>query len=174
MPKALVKDIIGPLPCSTGNTCYIVIESENRMIPIPCSILDGEICHALVYGGITPENGYEFLNSVLSKLDVKVESVEIDVVNDMVYGRILFSSKLAKKPIKITTGNPGAVINFALVSELPISMSASVIKKANDATIEYHRLKACMPLWPLPAVIDKTEALHLLSDFVDKAFQYDA
>jgi hypothetical protein len=172
MPKALIKDVIGPLPCR--NSCYIVVESESRIIPISCNAYDAEICHSFINNKITLANGYEFLSGVLNKLDISTQSIEIDTVNDMIYGKIFLTTKLSKKPIKITTASPAAVINYALASELTVNLSPALIKKANDATIEYHRLKACMPLWPMPAIIDKTEMLHLLSDFVDKACsEYD-
>lgn len=165
MTEINVVDVVGPLP---DNTCYIVIALKNKSSTFitQSSYADAEMCHGLLETPymVTP---YEFMIDVLTALETKIEFAELQNVAPAIFGKMYLKKAGMDKAMKIVSASPTAILNAALAGKAPIYI-ADDVKLTMDATIEYHRLKAAMPrLFPLP-IIDNSDVLRLLSDFVDK------
>jgi len=124
------------------------------------------MCYGILNGSlsVTP---YEFLTDVLAAVNIQVEHAELDTVSPCLYGKMFLKAENQEKPLKIVSSNPCAIINAALSGKAAIQISDDLYAKLIDSTIEYHRLKAVlMRLFPLP-ILDNTDVLRVMSEFVD-------
>jgi hypothetical protein len=163
--KITVKDVVGPMP--SENQCYILLSAESKILPLKCSYSDAEMCHALLQG----ENGpcpYEFFVNTLEVLGIRMQSAEIESVNDIAYSKLFFVSPHIDKPLRIASANPAAGVNASLAGKCQLEASDAFIRSAVDVVVQYHCLVNVVgKLWLLPH-LDRTEAMEAVSDFLDK------
>jgi len=169
MAQVYIKDVVGPMfgALPLEHSCFIVGSAQERMFGIQCSFSDAEICQGLLEGNALA-NPYDFSTDILAVLDVKIAQITLEIIGHQMYGKIILNSDKVSKPMRMVCSNPCSAINMSLAAKVPIEMDDQMIKSMDDATIEYHRMKACiMQTWPMPQ-LTSTDHLRIFSEFMDK------
>lgn len=162
-----ILDVVGPLPVTYSSFVVLGARDQSKIFAIQCSYADAEMCHGLLTTSVavTP---YEFLTDVFAAIKAQIKHAELDIIAPCMFGKMYIKVEGQEKLVKIVSSSPCAVLNAARAGGAPIQISEEVDQKLIDMTIEYHRLKAVLgQLFPLP-MLDKTDVLRVVSDFVDK------
>lgn len=165
--KVAIKDVVGPMPAE--NQCYIILSAGAKLIPLKCSLSDAEMCHSMLLGETGGPCPYEFLTHTLEFLGIKMQSAELENVNNITYSKFYFVSPHLSKPLRIASANACAGVNASLAGKCDLDVSDEFVNAAPDVTIQYHSMVNVIgKLWPMPH-LDKTDAMEAVSDFLDKA-----
>jgi hypothetical protein len=167
MHSVTVRDVVGPLPYNS-NSCLIIASVDSKTFSIPCSYSDGMTCRSILNQQLIGSNAYSFLHDTFQTLDIKIEKVELENINGLIYGKILLATPAVKKPLKIASSSSSAVINTALSAEIKIEVSDNFVSVVQDSSTEYNKLKVSFEsLWPLDKPTSNSR-LQALSELVDK------
>lgn len=162
--SARVVDVVGPLP---DLSCFVVVSVYDKMFGIQSGYADAEIAHGLLHGtAIT--SPYEFMSDTFVAAGIKIEKTELETAGNCLYGKIMMRSGAAKKPMRIVSSSPVAIVNSSLAAKIPMRINVEMAHRLIDCTNEYNDLKTTIEhLFPLPP-LENTVILRLLSDFIDK------